>query len=79
MRPRECKRAIISAVDNPKRTVHTSAQLPTPMSPVALTEEQTEIWLAAQAGDEASCAFNESVTVHLHGALHAPMFERAWE
>ncbi|HTV73569.1 MAG TPA: amino acid adenylation domain-containing protein, partial [Candidatus Acidoferrales bacterium] len=46
---------------------------------VALTEEQTEIWLAAQAGDEASCAFNESVTVHLHGALHAPMFERAWE
>ena len=43
-----------------------------------LTESQTEIWLSAQNGDEASCAFNESVTLRLNGslnrdALHAAM------
>lgn len=43
---------------------------------VPLTESQTEIWLSAQNGDEASCAFNESVTLRLNGpldldALHA--------
>ena len=43
-----------------------------------LTESQIEIWLSAQLGDEASCAFNESVTLRLNGsldtgALHAAM------
>ena len=33
------------------------------------TESQTEIWLSAQMGDEASCAFNESVTLRLTGPL----------
>jgi amino acid adenylation domain-containing protein len=37
---------------------------------VPLTESQLEIWLAAQMGDEASCAFNESVTLHLRGQLN---------
>jgi len=36
---------------------------------IPLTESQLEIWLAAQFGDEASCAFNESVTVSLTGLL----------
>lgn len=36
---------------------------------VALTESQVEIWLSAQMGDEASCAFNESVTLRLNGRL----------
>ena len=45
---------------------------------VPLTESQTEIWLSAQNGDEASCAFNESVTLRLNGpldldALHVAM------
>jgi amino acid adenylation domain-containing protein len=35
-----------------------------------LTENQTEIWLAAQMGDQASCAFNESVSLRMRGALH---------
>ncbi|MFL6604095.1 MAG: amino acid adenylation domain-containing protein [Steroidobacteraceae bacterium] len=35
-----------------------------------LTESQTEIWLAAQMGDEASCAFNESVSLKMHGTLN---------
>ncbi|HLZ67452.1 MAG TPA: amino acid adenylation domain-containing protein [Aliidongia sp.] len=36
---------------------------------VPLTESQMEIWLSAQLGDEASCAFNESVTLSLDGML----------
>jgi amino acid adenylation domain-containing protein len=32
-----------------------------------ITESQREILLASQLGDEASCAFNESVTLHLSG------------
>ncbi len=36
---------------------------------VPLTESQVEIWLSAQMGDEASCAFNESVTLRLNGQL----------
>ena len=47
--------------------------LPTPAGAIAglpLTESQTEIWLAAQMGDEASCAFNESVSLKMHGTLN---------
>jgi amino acid adenylation domain-containing protein len=36
---------------------------------IPLTEPQTEIWMAAQLGDEASCAFNESVSITLRGPL----------
>ena len=46
---------------------------------VALTPEQTEVWLAAQMGDDASCAFNESVTVRLSGVLNELALERAWD
>lgn len=42
------------------------------------TEPQREIWLAAQLGDDASCAFNESVTLRLRGALDEAAFEEAW-
>jgi amino acid adenylation domain-containing protein len=40
-----------------------------PPGSAPLTESQLEIWLSAQLGDEASCAFNESVTLRLNGAL----------
>lgn len=43
-----------------------SAQAPPPLP---LTEPQKEIWLACQMGEAASCAFNESLTLHLRGAL----------
>jgi amino acid adenylation domain-containing protein len=59
--------------------VYTSARDTAQASTLALTEEQTEIWLAAQAGDEASCAFHRSMTVRLQGALDESTFERAWE
>ena len=49
----------------PKPTLH---QAPRAES-AALTEAQSEIWLAAQAGDEASCSFNESLSLELNGAL----------
>ncbi|MEP6802071.1 MAG: amino acid adenylation domain-containing protein [Acidobacteriota bacterium] len=34
-----------------------------------LTDAQREIWLACQMGPEASCAFNESVTLKFRGSL----------
>ncbi len=40
-----------------------------PTTEALLTEAQTEVWLAAQLSDDASCAFNESVTMRLRGAL----------
>ncbi len=45
---------------------------------VPLSEEQTEVWLSAQMSDEASCAFNESVTLRLRGALDREVFGIAW-
>ncbi|EGV18543.1 non-ribosomal peptide synthetase [Thiocapsa marina] len=38
-------------------------------STLPATEAQKEIWAAAQLGDDASCAFNESIHIHLHGDL----------
>jgi amino acid adenylation domain-containing protein len=35
-----------------------------------LTEVQMEVWLSTQLSDEASCAYNESLTLHLHGVLN---------
>ena len=36
---------------------------------VPLTEAQLEIWLSAQLGEDASCAFNESLTLLMRGQL----------
>ena len=44
---------------------------------VPLTEPQTEIWLSAQMGDEASCAFNESVSLTFAGDLDQQALEAA--
>jgi amino acid adenylation domain-containing protein len=40
-----------------------------PVQEAPLTEVQMEVWLSAQLSDEASCAFNESSTLQLHGHL----------
>ena len=45
--------------------------------PVPLTESQLEIWLAAQLGDAASCAFNESVSLDLRGELNLGAWQTA--
>jgi amino acid adenylation domain-containing protein len=44
---------------------------------IPLTESQTEIWLSAQNGEEASCAFNESVTLRMQGTLNRPALQRS--
>ena len=36
---------------------------------IATTEQQREVWLGCQLGVEASLAYNESVTLHMHGPL----------
>jgi amino acid adenylation domain-containing protein len=46
-------------------------------SAVPLTESQLEIWLSAQMGDEASCAFNESVSLYMTGQLNTAALQRA--
>jgi amino acid adenylation domain-containing protein len=47
------------------RTAYAHATADSTQAPV--TESQMEIWLAAQLGPEASCAYNESFTLHLRG------------
>lgn len=44
---------------------------------VPLTESQIEIWLAAQLGDAASCAFNESVSLRMQGQLNPSALQEA--
>ncbi|AUX80123.1 hybrid non-ribosomal peptide synthetase/type I polyketide synthase [Sinorhizobium fredii] len=46
-------------------------------SAAPLTEAQKEIWLAAQAGDGASCAFNESFTMTIDGQLDEEKLRQA--
>ncbi|MGB8840146.1 MAG: amino acid adenylation domain-containing protein, partial [Aliidongia sp.] len=44
---------------------------------IPLTESQVEIWLSAQLGDDASCAFNESITLSLDGTLDRQALQAA--
>ena len=69
------------SVDRPVRSVEKPALAEAASQPkvtsAELTESQKEIWLAAQAGDEASCSFNESFSLTLEGALNKDVFRRA--
>jgi len=44
-----------------------------------LTEAQREIWLAAARGNDANCAFNESLTLRLRGTASEEEVQRALE
>src|SRR5690606_19567501 len=44
---------------------------------VPTTEPQRELWLAAQLGEDASLAYNESVSLQLRGPLDVARLERA--
>jgi amino acid adenylation domain-containing protein len=46
---------------------------------VSLTEAQKEIWIAAQMGADANCAYNESCSLKLIGALDVPTLQLALE
>ncbi len=68
---------IIGGVETALAAAETAANLTN--ATVPLTESQTEIWLSAQNGDEASCAFNESVTLRLNGPLDLSALRTAME
>jgi len=42
-----------------------------------LTDAQKEVWLASQMGADASCAFNEGVSLRLHGRLDVASLQQA--
>ena len=44
---------------------------------VPTTEPQREVWLASQLGAEASLAYNESISLRLHGVLDVPALRGA--
>jgi amino acid adenylation domain-containing protein len=44
-----------------------------------LTEAQREIWYATQMSENASCSFNEAITVHMRGAFDVEAMRRAVE
>ncbi|HEV2146073.1 MAG TPA: aminotransferase class III-fold pyridoxal phosphate-dependent enzyme [Longimicrobiaceae bacterium] len=48
----------------------------TPLA-VPLTEGQRQLWIEAQMGEEASRAYIESTSLHLHGRLDFPALRRA--
>jgi amino acid adenylation domain-containing protein len=68
------ERSALASHENEETSSLTPATMPslpenTPTVEVPLTEAQLEIWLSAQLGDDASCAFNESFTLLMHGEL----------
>ena len=68
---------IIGGVETASAAPETAADLVNGVVP--LTESQTEIWLSAQNGDQASCAFNELVTLRLSGPLDHAALRTAME
>lgn len=46
-------------------------------TPFPLTESQQEIWLAAQMGEDAAVAYNESLKLDFRGAFDAELFRTA--
>lgn len=50
-----------------------------PVGALSLTDAQKEIWLAAQMGADASCAFNEGVSLRLRGPLDVVALRRCLE
>jgi amino acid adenylation domain-containing protein len=62
----------------PAATMHAAALTEMP-SRVPITEAQREIYFAAALGDEANCAFNESVTLRLRGNVRENQLVRALE
>ena len=43
------------------------------------TEAQKEIWASVQMGDDANCAYNESITLSLRGRLNFEALQTAWQ
>lgn len=70
---------IFSSKEQPSLTTRPAPAAAERPQSAPLTEAQTEIWLAAQAGDEASCSFNESFSLTLEGKLDEPAIRKAFD
>jgi amino acid adenylation domain-containing protein len=44
---------------------------------VPVTEPQLEVWLSDQLGEEASCSYNESFTLHMRGKVNESVLKEA--
>ncbi len=69
--------ATTPAIENPFRRVAVPDEARPCSGSAPITESQREILLASQLDDEASCAFNESVSLTLRGALNRGALESA--
>jgi len=70
----------LAQIDADSTSIHSSAKPAegaeeTLIAP--LTEAQKEIWYATQMEDNASCAYNESCSIHIRGALNLVAIEKA--
>jgi len=74
---------IVGAFEESLAEMQAAGFLPQPPTPqvlsptVPLTEAQRGVWMTTQMGADASCAFNESVVVDLHGPLDTKALEQA--
>jgi amino acid adenylation domain-containing protein len=70
---------VSSALPEPSSAVHTKTSIYETPATAPLTESQREIWLAAARGDDANCAFNESLTLRLLGTANEDQVLHALE
>ena len=70
---------VVQAFQDSVREMQAGGFLPVPPAPqiFPLTEGQRGVWLTTQMGADASCAFNESVLLDLHGPLNEDTLGRA--
>ena len=54
----------------PEQPIQTTAIVTDDPIEAPMTESQLEIWLSDQLGADASCSYNESFTLHMHGILN---------
>ena len=50
---------------------------PEPVREAPLTESQLEVWLSDQLGEDASCSYNESFTLHMRGKVNESVLKEA--
>jgi amino acid adenylation domain-containing protein len=61
--------------DDPAESVEPQRQKRASTAP--LTDAQKQLWLAAQMGDDASRAYNESITLHMRGEFNLRAMQQA--
>ena len=61
---------VSASVFNKETAAPSPVEAAEPVQAVPLTEGQKEIWLVTQLGEDASRAYNESITLSMHGSLN---------